>query len=598
MFARAKSHLLQRKIDAFFQFKTNRRAQNSMKLATTEEKNTLRQFFKPDQPLGDALSIVHADNDCRLIHSKYIDTNNLLYRGLKSNPTMIVGRRGSGKTDILLSYMFGETAQQSAQFFPKVYFESPQVGSAISTVVTQIEDMLQSAYPLPAVEEVAEVWSNLFWTNVLLGIAANPYDQTSTEVGLIKKFCLALELNSDFENRPLETFLRTLLATKKAFVASGMSQGGISFFASFELQRYAGLTFREAKMAARNWLNANKRVALVLFDSIENLQINLTSTRLVMSGLIKCIGELRTTGWPIDIKCCVPAESYFRLMEISSNVLKDFRNTIILHWHVSELLRICMARYFTYLMLWDEGEYQKLVELYPDFSRENVRMFWTKVLPEKVHNKYLNTEERTIPYIVRHTQLLPRQLITLFNSILHRSAITTEKNPLPFEDNSKRIDSRIISAAVSYGEEEAAQGILNAHLEIWPDADNILRSVFSRLPCNIVSFGQMHRCFVESGVRKTYSIELNFHDFVRMASEVGAVGRMVETSREYVTAIFEYSQPSRLIFDPNDQICIHPIFTERYGIVKEGKIPAGYLPIYPRGTDPDSRDFRMDYWLE
>ena len=100
-----------------------------------------------------------------------------------------------------------------------------------------------------------------------------------------------------------------------------------------------------------------------------------------------------------------------------------------------------------------------------------------------------------------------------------------------------------------------------------------------------MSFGGLHRAYNQFGKRKYEEIH-EFPDFIRMATELGAIGRLVRGTSEYNSAVFEYSEPHKLLITSIDAICIHPAFSNRYRVASDALTAPRYTPVYPFATDP------------
>src|SRR5436190_4363117 len=155
---------------------------------TIDKDQILKTYFTTQQPLGDIAALENLSDDSRLVYNTYFDRDNFPIRELRRNPTMIVGRKGSGKTDALLSYRF-DTKAKTDSTFPVVYFEAGDVAKAITTVINQIDDAVRSNYPPPTVEEVSHFWTTLFWICIYHHISNNDIDKRSTEFVVLSQFC-------------------------------------------------------------------------------------------------------------------------------------------------------------------------------------------------------------------------------------------------------------------------------------------------------------------------------------------------------------------------------------------------------------------------
>lgn len=545
----------------------------------------LKNFFSHQHPLGEVTALERDEEQSHLVFSSYFDSENQPIQDLQREPSMIAGRKGSGKTDSLLSYRYASKA--SDRYAPVVYFEASHAAKLISTVINQLSDVVYDNYPPPTVEAISDFWDSLFWITILEGIAQGSAERNSDEYSLISQFISSLFEDDTEHQTPYHTILSAIVKLRIGYNRSDYSMAGIDFFSAQDKIGFAGLTISDAVTAAYSYLKRTRNKAIVLFDSIEALDLDESHNKLVVAGLLKTVGSFQSSGPYAQFRCCVPAESYFKLIEMSSNVLKDFRNIHILHWHSSELLRICAKRYAEYLRLFAPEAVDEYVKPFNGFfKRSDVLKFWNKILPPRIPNTRKGSYEKTLPYIIRHTQLLPRHFLLIFNGFLS-SAIQRTDSADP-----TLISVDEITSAVRETESRMVDQILDSYSAIWPDANEAMREVLPNLGTNIIRYSEFHTIYNRSATRHVHRNIDDFGDFLRMLSELGAVGRLTELTDEYAVAIFEYAEPHRMILTPADTLCIHPIFTERYRVIVPEDVPQSYSPVYPLGTDPRSPDYR------
>ncbi|MBU1286950.1 MAG: hypothetical protein KJ871_04420 [Alphaproteobacteria bacterium] len=539
----------------------------------------LKEFFTIDQPLGD-VQAVHGLND-REVFRRYFHQANRPFEQVKSHPTMIVGRRGSGKTDALLSHRF--VPHRIGNYDPLVYFDAERAARTFQTILVRINDQIRVDEPKPMVEQVAALWSYVLWLSVFQQIASVDDDEPS--VVQIREFVRAHDL--DIINLdPYEAALRGLSTLILKYESLPEKEKLFGFFQRFDRLDLCDISFTEAKDATHRYLMRNSKRGIILFDSFEQLNVTQEETRLTLSGLLRGISQFTGSSTMVDIRCCIPAEAFFYLTELSSNVLKDFQRHTVLHWSAMEILQLCAKRYAAFLELHHGRTVQDLTGNVSALeTRDGTIAFWEHFLPKEVPNTHPGIMEPTIPYLLRHTQLLPRQMILMLNKCFSDhfgSGLTIDDKLRP----------KSISAAVKETEARIYNEIISAHQFIWPSAIEQVPQVLKRIGSNVCRYGDMHRAFNQSSV-KGYGNVFEFEDFLRMLTEIGGVGRLIQRNRNYIKAQFEYSEPFRLLFNDTDELCIHPCFTRVARVITEATAPPSYCPVYPLGAqldDPDRRD--------
>lgn len=535
----------------------------------------LRDHFTKDEPLGPTQAFRDVDEASKEVFTAYFDAHNYPFKQLSKNPTMIVGRRGSGKTDALLSYPMRANKVKKA-YKPIVYFEASKAATLFDTLVTKISSQVHIDMPRPMVEAVSLLWSNIFWTCVFSAIVSeNPKDDSKEKI-ILASYIAGFGIPPTQQD-PYQIALKVVLKYQELFNTS-YSESGLNLFSVLPIIQVSEVSNEDAHFAALSWLKNNSQQAIILFDSFEELNLNNLDNKLAIAAFLKAVGEFQQPGVPVDMRCCIPAEIYFLLLEVSSNAMKDFKRTNILQWTAGELLRLAAIRYQKFIELWYPEEFSKLIKPFPLDSRSSVTEFWNQILPATVPNTRKDQRERTIPYILRHTQLLPRQILAILNNILSTHVQTM--------DRPDKVDSDIVRSQINETEAKLVTQIISSYSKIWPEAESQIKKVLSNFGSNIVSYGAIHSAMNQSGIKGQGGIH-DQHDLFKLLSELGVIGRLTKKSTEYATGVFEYSRPHKINFNAHDMICIHPLFTEVYSVISTNTLPEDYLPVKPMGADPD-----------
>jgi len=533
-----------------------------------------------DRPLGSDEAVHHLSDTDQFLFRSYFHSLNKPFNQIKNqSPTMIVGRRGSGKTDALLSHSF--MPQPFGQYSPVVYFDADNSANLFQNILTLINQQIRRDTPKPMVELVSSLWSYLFWVTIFVEI--NKEHGQSCQSDDLHKFTTALGLSPN-PVTPYEMASETIIRLSESFNKLSMEERALGFFSRFQYIDFGGVSFRDAQYEAKKILNETGRVGIILLDSFEEVSVSRDEDALTISGLLRSVSRMHDPGVPLEIRCCIPAEAYFYITDISSNVLKDFQRQTILHWSAMEILQVCARRYSNFLQLHHRSLYDGAFSHFDLETRDGTRQFWASVLPKLTPNLNPNIMEDTIPYMLRHTQLLPRQMILLLNRCL-ATHFTAGRGP------SEVIQPEIISDVVKKTERHIARQIITAHKFIWPDAEKQIEQVLKELGHNVVRVGDLRRLFSRSPVRGFGNV-YDFSDYLRMLTELGVVGRFIDRTERFVVATYEYSEPFRLLFNEDDLLCVHPCFTQIYRVLDRNSLPDDYLPVYPHGAHPNDLDRR------
>jgi hypothetical protein len=199
---------------------------------------------------------------------------------------------------------------------------------------------------------------------------------------------------------------------------------------------------------------------------------------------------------------------------------------------------------------------------------------WLPYFGEEITNGR-GLRERTFSYVLRHTQLRPRQLILMCNAIARRAQ---QANRFPHFNESDVVD------AVREAETDLAAEIINS-----------FRSVYARVHEVVDALMNMPMVFPGNELDKRAPLtKTSWPDstyspaaFRQLVAELGIVGRVSRHNDEdgFIDADFEYSMRDRLRLTHRDSCVIHPMFYRRLNVALTK--PARVMPF---STDRDHRD--------
>jgi hypothetical protein len=339
--------------------------------------------------------------------------------------------------------------------------------------------------------------------------------------------------------------------------------------------RFDKKNFNGAQSAVIDSLNASGKTFVILMDSLDDFHLDIETVEYALKGLLKYVGSMNKPRDVVDIRFCLPTELYRKIVEISSNQNKDFKRALRLEWAASELVLIGAQRLMYFLALY-YPDFVKGMSPLEEISHAEVLELFHVVLPEKITNR-VGFQENTIPYILRHTQLLPRHFLMLLNSIFKGTGVTQSLKPFPISEEK-------IIRGIRQVEERIVSEIFGAFKMIHPYAEETCKRCLPELEHEF-SLGDLHRVFTRHG--KAVFGSDNFFDFQRMLLEIGAMGRVDrdKVTDMYITGEFEYVVDHALTISQEDKLCIHPLFS---GIFRgSGKKDR---PVYPYGSILDDED--------
>lgn len=481
------------------------------------------------------------------------DSHNKIYKALHQRPSIVIGRKGSGKT----SYLHAAYFENNYDYVVEI--STPK---AFCNIIESIEKNTRGAlFP----ETIAELWETVLWIAFFSGVR----DQLKTDSKkLINAYLAKIGIR---ENASIDDVLWNIADTLSE-QAKGKSIGMIADI----LRKTDNLTFSQVKEAVNNELLQTKKRAVIMLDSLDDFHLEIESVSLAIQGLLKCIGRSNKPANRVDIRFCLPAELFHKFQAISSNPNKDFRRELLLHWTAPELLLIAANRLLLYFELFEPSYYEKYGKSCA-LNKADAHKVFEPILPNNI-TCMLGVKEDPLAYIYRHTQLLPRHFLIILNSIWLRNKRLHGGDYIIHEDS--------IILGVNAVEQRLVIEIFVAYKAVYPFAEIVCKQCFPELQ-HVFSIGDLERVFRTHGKKAFQSND--FIDFKRMLIEIGAVGRVINQSEKYVQAKFEYTVPYQLVTSTDDDLCLHPLFTEIFAAKTKLK-----KPVYPYGAmldDPDYRDW-------
>jgi len=513
----------------------------------------LADLFTYERPFGPTNATNITDD---AVFRRLLDPHNKIISRFKANRSLIIGRKGSGKTSFLRGL-----AKNRVQ-------ESIDTAETFAKIVDAVDEKSKGFL---FVEKVSQLWEHIFTLSLFRGIATG-YSEPSGDISLIKDYCAKNELTGDIG---IEDWLWKILRVAKDKVKNET----ISSVAAV-ISEIAGEDYKNTRRAALSVLRHNKDRAIVLVDSLEQYPVNVSSVAHAMAGLLHCVGEFNERNKWINVRLCLPAEMYHSFSDLSANPLKDFSNSITLHWHPKELLAIAASRLQIFLNL----HYPKGIPALDFSDRKGPQDFLRQFLPTKIVNG-IGGPEDCIAYILRHTQLMPRQLLRILNTIFGE-AYSSGVRTYPL------VDAASIIAGIRKEEVNLADEVCSAFHIRYPSLKKVCEATIKYLPL-VFDEGDLHNVFNLHG-KKSFGSD-DFDDFKRMLMEAAVIGRVLnEENSGYVQGMFEYTAAHKLITSTDDRLCLHPIFAEVFHFQSK----QFDKPIYPYGTDPNSEDYRdQQLWV-
>lgn len=479
----------------------------------------------------------------------YFDHTRFNSEALSPKVFLIIGRRGAGKTALSQFFSF-------QQLMPNVTTIEIDEPAAFQQLMSKIAESAASTREI-AIPRLVKIWEFVIWSTIFWQLRdkdprikaavlfADHADQVPTFIRQVLKFLVSkfLEADNDLADE-LEDFI-----------------------SNERIQR--------AKKAVLEVVKGNK--VIIALDTMENYAVRDESMMRSMGALIQCASRFSRNyaRHGIYLKVFIMAEIFPHLKEeVSLNPLKFIHDEIYLQWRPKDLMRLISWRYDRYLkqnnlltptignLDWDNHH---------DVLKERWEPYWGKKLKTRQ-----GIIEQTFPYVLRHTQLRPRQLIVLCNSIARHSQ---DGETFPkFEPDS-------IIEGIQRAEKRLAEEVMNSYSSVYPGAARIAEAL-SGLPL-IFKGNELDKRAPQTASQWPAG-EYSSYAFRQFVSELGIVGRVRNVSEKtgIVEADFEYAGESRISLLVNDQCVIHPMFYKKLNIRMTKN-----LCVYPF---PDHEEFKFE----
>lgn len=529
----------------------------------------LRRVLTPQRPFGPIATEDVVDSD-RSTVDQLFDRNNRVYHQAvgRSSPAYIIGRKGAGKTAFLMGAALGGRASREVLQTEAVYHEMLGVLSAPGTG------------PELFVGQRADIWTALFehvavfhaWHSFEGG---DPRGRLNVLAGYLGPSADATVDASQVAVR----FLRELRARLAAHPQGGLAEAidGLS---------HGRVGFAEARAAMRELLADRPRPLVIVMDNLEELHLRLRELSPVLAGLFRCVGALvgrNPHNRPYGVQICLPSELFDRIHQIAAAPEKDLQGGYLkIYWTARELLRLTGTRLQLFLRAHHPEHLEVLRRRAATLDEAEPPIALLRAaLPPLVHSG-LDIEEDPLAYLLRHTQLLPRHLIQILNSVFSRQ----DRGSTPW-----RVTPAAVLAGTKHAEHLLVSGILTAYQPSFPSAADALRRLTGRLDISFPA-RTLHKVYNQQGIRK--ACDLDFDEFLSMLFSLGVLGVRFDRTGRYNKAHFQYTFDYDLYAqEDSDHLCVHPLFT-RY--LLERSLPrlrqTRAHATYPHGCDPRGEDYR------
>lgn len=503
-------------------------------------------------PFGEA----DCESELKLLRGEY--SNYFFYHtwfnevALDPKVFLIVGRRGTGKTALSQFFSFQKRFHCAAAIDVDEPVAFEQVLQDIASTATQSREV--------AIPRIAKVWNFVIWSII--------FRELKDRDPRIRAACIFGDKNgklSSFIRHALKSLLNRLLKTENDLWE--------------ELEDILADDRIQAGQKAVLDLTRKKPVILSI-DTLENYAVNDVAMMRAIAALIQFGSDFnRDYGMHgLHLKLFLMDEVFPYLKEeMVLNPLKSIRNVVYLYWRPKDLMRLISWRFYNYLQATGKLDpASKAIDW--DSHADVLEKLWYPYFGKSLRN-HQDLPELTFPYLLRHTQMRPRQLIVLANAIANQ-ALAAESFPY--------FRPQDVVNAIYQGQNDLAEEVFNSYSSVYPKVGRIVEAL-SGLP--MIFKGNELDKRAPLTASEWPSGEYSPLSFRQLVAELGIVGRVrhLDEKAGYAEADFEYSMEGRLPLLVTDMCVIHPMFYRKLNINLNRK-----LRVYPF---PDHDEFKdLDYY--
>lgn len=507
---------------------------------------------------------------------------------IQPSSLILLGRTGTGKTAIL------RCLEQE--------IEQGEISEYKQSIRLSFQDILKCIPEFDAITTSPKLYVDLVDSLEMiinLRIMKKVYDK------LPLKSDLKLRLSAFLESRNIKTskrekvirkIQRTIEDAAKMSETTEKFSKGLTVFGSI-IKTICTDEYEDLIEDVYDYLK--KAPMLVLIDTMDRYDMSdarlVTVVKALVSVSFKYFNNNNETH--TAIKLTLPSEIYTKI--VHSLPGKQQGNTTVIQWAYKDLLSLIALR----IKWWreresEESELFKFIDSYSvDSLMENTskaKEVLHHILPDTCTTS-LNFKLDTLAYIIRHTLKKPRELMAIFNAIIHK--IIHEGKVDYFLVNEQRIkdvvhskqEELILSALSMY---ETSYEKIGVYIE---ELLSNRQMRFPEIPANDIK---------ELNAKlKASSLQYDAKDVIRVLVESGLLGKINKQGTiaannsmlcnadpiTVLTAVFEYQIKGTLNFAKNDEYVIHPMCYEHFTCYVDD-----HTLVYPEKSDNDGDNVYMD----
>ncbi|HMG48682.1 MAG TPA: hypothetical protein VK614_14635 [Allosphingosinicella sp.] len=513
-----------------------------MAIVLNEIPHSIGTYFDDDNPLGPVAAEYIGDRE---VAAYLITLENDAFGELFQGTPILFGRKGAGKSSIINSFQYAHGIKSQTALAldrtPKAVNPKSETdlrrdydiivkvdaSREISHVHAQVRS---SSLPLP--ELAAAAWTRRLWLNALSAVSVRP--------DLIDKF---------------EPQLKQLLIKLSSMLSRLVSTDGDSHYFD-EWLDLGKLSIPNADVLLaelRKAFEAHKLSVLFLIDTMEEYNLLFDDAlKTTIGGLLYLVGR---HDKHIHYKVAFPYE-IFDSVRLEGNPEKFILRSTTIRWTPTQLVHIVTRRMLLCLYLYDNESLAEILAegKYTEGRRANFE-FWGEIFGGEIVNE-AHDPEPPLYYVLRHTQLLPRQLINSLSRLVKLSK--TELRSF------RHINPEVIEESMKISSNDLVGGVESGFKHTYTGIGEVFETYLSR--CDVVmTYGDMHKAYASSSVKRGPEYTHSFYDFLRALLHMGVFGVIVgEGTTKYIEAAFSYGDDTVMRAFQERSFAMHPAFSLLY----------------------------------
>lgn len=511
---------------------------------------SIEDFLSPKEPLGPTrhesiMKFLGASGHREYRYNLLIYKFPIFDRILPAPNPIILGRRGSGKTAIITALL----AQSTYKHYYYVRNDEPNESDDIVTYI-QSWDQLDEIVNNVGRDCKYEIGQDTPWEELVSETAARHWERHIFLTIFNQVYKDANSDNSPFDMRQ-ETPSIFEVIEKSDFADPFKPITNSSIFAKQS----------KAKEELISHLRKNGRSCYVIIDSLDTYPITSTRFSRLTGGFLRCITNISDSYYDIiKIHCCMPEEIEPRLFDLVDNELRDLSPSSSytrIHWRPRDLFKIVAERYKEFLLIHfrpsirEDHEFLGFLNGLTLSESSDLKRFFREVLPGTIVNKF-REKENALAYITRHTQLLPREFMLIFNEAIRRSYLETS--------SWRRITESALVAAISETESALARQVMKPYRPIYPSLLDACEKHLTNLKpvCGEDDLDAVANKFQKMVAHESEQVW-------KTLFEIGVIGYVEpnqQDSKRYVYGRFHFNSENHTFSKGSHlKYCVHPSFS-------------------------------------